>query len=62
MRQTGDFFTAAAGGVLSMGLAGEIAYEKAGSIGTGSFHIAIIDALSNLDAKTIQERAKLDEK
>lgn len=58
----GDFFTAAAGGVLSMGLAGEIAYEKAGSIGTGSFHIAIIDALSNLDAKTIQERAKLDEK
>lgn len=58
----GDFFTAAAGGVLSMGLAGEIAYENAGSIGAGSFHIAIIDALSNLDAKTIAERAKINEK
>lgn len=58
----GDFFTAAVGGVLSMGLAGEIAYEKAGEIGTGSFHIAILDALSRLDRKTVLERAKIDEK
>lgn len=56
-----DYFAAAVGGVASMGIAGEIAYEKAGSIGTGNFHIAIIDALSKLDGKIMSERAKLDE-
>ncbi len=56
-----DYLTAAAAGVASMGIAGEIAYEKAGSMGTGSFHIGIIDALSGLDAETIMQRAKLDE-
>jgi len=56
-----DYFVAAVGGVASMGIAGDIAYEKAGSIGTGSFHIAIIDALSNINAQTIEERAKLYE-
>lgn len=58
---TKDYFTAAVAGVASMGIAGEIAYEKAGSIGIGSFHIAIIDALSNLDSKIIEEMAKLYE-
>ena len=57
----GDYLTAAAGGVASMGIAGEIAYEKAGQTGTGAFHIAILDALSNLDAEIIRKRAKLDE-
>lgn len=56
-----DYLTAAAAGVASMGIAGEIAYEKAGQIGTGSFHIAIIDALSKLDAKTLEEMAKFEE-
>jgi hydroxyethylthiazole kinase len=56
-----DYFTAAVAGVASMGIAGEMAYEKAGSIGTGSFHIAILDALSNLDENIMSERVKLDE-
>ncbi len=56
-----DGFIAAVGGVASMGIAGEIAFEKAGNIGTGSFHAAIIDALSQLDAAQMQERAKLNE-
>jgi hydroxyethylthiazole kinase len=56
-----DYLTAAAAGVASMGIAGEMAYEKAGQIGTGSFHIAIIDALSNLDGKTMEEMAKFEE-
>lgn len=55
-----DYFTAAVGGVASMGIAGEIAFEKAGDLGTGSFHIAIIDALSNIDDEIMAERAKLD--
>lgn len=58
---TRDYFTAAAAGTASMGIAGEIAYEKAGKIGTGSFHIAIIDALSKLDGKTLEEMAKFAE-
>ena len=58
----GDYFTAAVGGVASMGISGEIAYEKAGKEGTGSFHMAIIDALSQLDAGQFAERAKVDEK
>lgn len=56
-----DFFTAAVGGVASMGIAGELAYEAAGEKGTGSFHLAIIDALSILDGKRLMERAKINE-
>lgn len=57
----GDVFTAAVGGIVSMGIAGELAYEKAGNTGTGSFHIAVIDAVSRLDKKIISERAKINE-
>lgn len=56
-----DAFVAAAAGVASMGIAGEIAYEKAGRLGTGSFHIAILDALSHLDSAVMEARLKLDE-
>lgn len=56
-----DGFTAAVAGVVSMGIAGEIAFEKAGEIGAGSFHIAVIDALSQLNSTVMEERAKLDE-
>lgn len=57
----GDFFTAAAAGVACMGIAGELAYTVAGRAGAGSFHIALIDALSQLDAELFQERANLCE-
>lgn len=56
-----DYLAAACAAVAAMGIAGEIAYEKAGSIGTGSFHIAVIDALGRLDADTVKEMAKLEE-
>lgn len=58
----GDYFTAASSGIACMGISGEMAYEKAGDIGTGSFHIAIIDALSKMDGIVFAERAKLYEK
>lgn len=54
-------FTAAVAGILSMGIAGEIAFEKAGALGTGSFRVALIDALSNLNEETIEKRAKIEE-
>ena len=57
-----DLFISAAGGVASMGIAGEIAYQESGKAGTGSFHISIIDALSNLDKDLFLKKAKIDEK
>lgn len=56
-----DYFIGAISGIISMGIAGEIAYEKAAQIGTGSFHIAIIDAISNLNSEIITKRAKARE-
>lgn len=57
-----DMLTAAAAGVAAMGIAGEMAYERAGSQGTGSFHIGIIDALSRLDEVEFKERARYEER
>lgn len=56
-----DYFAAAVAGILYMSVAGEIAFEKAGQNGSGSFHIALIDAISRLDARTVEERARLYE-
>ena len=56
-----DPLIAAAGGVVCMGVAGDIAFEQAGAQGTGSFHMAVIDALSRLDSVILSERAKADE-
>lgn len=57
-----DNFLGAVSGIMSMGIAGEIALEKAGKIGTGSFHVAIIDAISNLNTETINSMAKINMK
>jgi hydroxyethylthiazole kinase len=56
-----DNYVAAVAGIAAMGIAGEIAYENAGDKGTGSFHIAIIDAISRLDEKIFSERARINE-
>lgn len=57
----GDFLIAAAAGVCTMGIAGELAYEAVVAKGTGSFHIAVVDALSRLDSAILKERARLYE-
>lgn len=56
-----EYLPAAAGGVLCMSIAGEIAAEKAGETGNGSFHMAVIDAVSKMTAATIEERARIHE-
>ncbi|WP_283608065.1 hydroxyethylthiazole kinase [Faecalispora anaeroviscerum] len=58
---TDDFLSAAAGGILAMSVAGEIAAEKAGNLGSGSFHVAMVDAISRMSTEVLGERAKLDE-
>lgn len=59
---TKDYYAAAITGITSMGISGEIAFEKAGTIGTGSFHIHIIDAISNMNSKLFLGRGKINEK
>lgn len=54
-----DLFIAAISGIVSMGICGEIAEEKSGNIGLGSFHMAIIDAVSNLDEEVLLNRSKI---
>ncbi len=56
-----DYYSAAIGGIMTMGIAGEMAYETAGHMGTGSFHVNIIDAISIFSNEIIDERAELNE-
>jgi len=56
---TTDYFLGACAGVLFMGLAGELAFEKVGQLGSGSLHISLIDQIYNLNADIIQKRAKM---
>lgn len=56
-----DLLAAAAGGVAAMGIAGEMSWEKAKDKGTGSFRMALMDALSRMDGETFQKRAKITE-
>ncbi len=58
---TSDMFVAALAGVCSMGIAGETAFEKVGSLGSGSFHSAIIDSLFGLNQDVVLNRAALYE-
>ncbi len=53
---------AVAGGVLLMGLSGEIAYEKAGSAGYGAFRTAIIDAVSRASREVLTKRGRVHER
>ncbi len=56
-----DDLLSAAGGILCMSIAGELAAEKAGETGSGSFHTAIVDAVSKMNAEILVERAKIRE-
>lgn len=56
-----SLLSAAVAGIASMGIAGEIAFAKAGNEGTGSFHVAIIDALSRMSDVELQSHLKLEE-
>lgn len=56
-----DHLPAAIAALGAISAAGEIAFEKAGHLGTGSFHIAVIDALSQMDAQTLSSHLRLTE-
>lgn len=54
-----DSFIAAIAGIVSMGICGEIAEERTRNIGIGSFHMAIIDSVSNLNEDILLRRSKI---
>ncbi len=56
-----DAVCATAAAIAAMGMAGETAYDKAGNVGTGSFHIALIDALSQMCENSFQGLGKIEE-
>lgn len=60
---TGDYFTAAAAGILTMGVSGEKAYKKLTSSdnGSGSFKVKLIDSVFQLTGKDVEERGKIRE-
>ncbi len=58
---TDDMMLAALAGTAAMGIAGELAWERAGNLGTGSFRTALIDALSTMEQSTVQEWARFHE-
>jgi len=53
-----DAFRATAAALVMVGVAGEVAAAKAE--GPGSFAVAIIDALHNLDGSKLIERAEVN--
>jgi hydroxyethylthiazole kinase len=55
----GDPLTASVAAMLCMGIAGELACKKAGQ--TGSFHAALHDAISCMEAKTMENLSKYSE-
>ncbi len=55
------YIAASATAMLCMSIAGEVAYKNAGHLGNGSFHVALHDAISRMDEKTIERSAKIRE-
>lgn len=56
---SGDHWHATIAGMAWMGIAGEIAFEKAQHAGIGSMAVHLLDALQQLDEKTLNERLQL---
>lgn len=52
-----NYFEAAVLAVTSMGIAGELSWEKYQEAGLGSFRIGLFDAMSRMDDTTIRHRA-----
>jgi hydroxyethylthiazole kinase len=59
---TKDYLTAAAAGIMTMGIAGEIAFERLKDLqGSGSFKVNIIDAIYKFSYRDIAERGNYEE-
>lgn len=59
--EPGRALVGAAAAILCMGIAGEIAFEKSGRAGLGSYRQAVIDALSLMDGETLARKGIIGE-
>jgi len=57
----GRILEAVTAALLSMGIAGEMAYEAAGSIGNGSFRVSLLDTISHMSDQILAERGRFYE-
>ena len=57
-----DMLASTVGGILCMGIAGELAFEISGQQGFGSFRTSLVNEIGKLDTQTLERMAKLDEK
>jgi hydroxyethylthiazole kinase len=57
----GEPFAASVAAMLCMGIAGELAFEKAGLFGNGSFRAALHDVITFMDVQTLEKMAKYNE-
>jgi hydroxyethylthiazole kinase len=55
-----DKLHAAAAAVMTMGIAGEMAYEKEYAHGLGHFHMGIMDALGHMTASDLEKRGHVE--
>ncbi|MDR0316764.1 MAG: hydroxyethylthiazole kinase [Treponema sp.] len=56
-----ELLYASATAMMSMGIAGELAYTHAGQKGNGSFRAALHNAISLMDGQTLEKKAKFHE-
>ncbi|WP_270790587.1 hydroxyethylthiazole kinase [Enterococcus diestrammenae] len=54
-----DYFSASVAATLALGISGEIAHEKTQHQGTGSFRVALLDAVSQLTPAIMEQRGRL---
>ncbi|KAJ53466.1 hydroxyethylthiazole kinase [Clostridium tetanomorphum] len=54
-----NYLIAATAGIASMGIAGELAWEKTKELGTGSFKSALMDNIYTLNYEAYKERGKI---
>lgn len=59
---TKDYLAAATAGIMTMGIAGEIAFERLSDIqGSGSFKVNLIDAIYKFSYRDVMERGNYEE-
>ena len=55
-----NILDATAAAVAAMGLCGEIAHQRSADAGTGTFRVQLIDAMSRMDAETLNGGIKIE--
>ena len=55
-----DFLLSTVYAIATMGVAGEIAYERTKNLGSGSFRVTLIDEISMMNEEKFEKYAKIE--